>query len=115
MENHESCNLNNTFTGCPFRIPFDAEMSEGISEEVGSHTHALWSEYLNAGVYISTIGACGVYGRDEDAVDALNAYWVEHEDQIAEALQNAEDFEVACTIVIGVISGYIAQTLMHGC
>lgn len=114
MENHENCFLN-TFTDCPFRITFDAERSEGISEEVGSHTHALWSEYLNAGVYICTNGRCGVYGRDDEAVDALNAYWVEHEGQIAEALQNTDDFEVACTIVIGVISGYIAQTFMRGC
>ena len=105
----------NSTNGCPFRITFDEEMSENLSNEFESHTHALWSDWLDAGVYISTSGRCGVYGKDDDAVDALNEYWVQHEEEIAETIGNAEDFEAACTIIIGVISGFVAKNLRRAC
>ena len=111
METMNTCTANEMKTPAVVCICLDEEESERLSMDLGESVIAYKNKTFGIGIYISESLSVGVYGDDFLRSMAISAYWDENEEEISNAIAEAETMDALISAAHAVILGCIADIM----
>ena len=111
METMNTCTANEMKTPAVVTIRFDWDFAEHLKEEYGEEFIAFKNDSFGIGVYFTESGTFGVYGDDDFREMAISSYWDENEEDITQAIADAETIDDVISAFHAVILGCIADIM----